>query len=451
VSMVVVVRLLSPSDYGLMAMALGFLTLLTVITELSMTGGLIQAKELTERQLKQIFGWVLSMGLISLAVCNLLAPWVSQFYSAPDLVDILRILSLSIIPAVLYLIPRAMLIREMNFKAKAQIEIFAQFGNALLTLTLAWNGFGVWSLVWSHLATEAGKAVAYSLARPVFLAPLFEIRGGEQLLRYCVAITGDRLLTFVYAEADVIIVGRFLGTNVLGVYSIAKTLASLPFDRIMPVITQVSFSSYSRIQDDLSRIRRNLRRATHLVALAGFPISFGMAAVAPLALPFILGPRWNAIVVPFQLLCLIVPVKGLTPVLSPAVFAIGRPGVNVVNMVIASTAMSLALLVGVSGGVVGVCAAWVVVYPIVFVITTLRSLRVLDLPIGLYLGEIRFSFVASVLMLGLVWASSQVLVTPEVLYSLVLQVVIGLGFYVGLALMFQREQYAEIRTVLRRG
>lgn len=297
---------------------------------------------------------------------------------------------------------------------------------------------------------ELGKTVAYFIARPAWIVPLFEVRGAEELLRYCVTYTGDRLLTFVYCESDTIIVGRFLGMNVLGVYNMAKTLSSLPFDRVMPIISQVSFSSYARIQDDLERIRRNLLRVTHIIALGGFPMAFGMAAVAPLGLPMILGPKWEAIVGPFQLLCLILPLKGLTPVLSPAVFAIGRPGVNLINMIIASTAMALALLVGVLSGVVGVCIAWVVAYPVVFGVTTIRSLRMLDLPIVRYLAEIRFSFFASTLMMALVWLVGRVVVTSLPIYSLTLQIVVGLVFYLGLVLIFQREQYAEIRTFLRR-
>ena len=449
VSMIIVVRLLSPSDYGLMAMAGAFLTFLTVISELGIGGGLIQAKELTERQIRQIFGWILSTGLIGFFACYALAPWVARFYSAPDLVAILRILSISILLEMLYLIPRSMLIREMNFKAKAQIEVVALFGSALLTLVLAWNGFGVWSLVWSQLAMGLGKTIAYFIVRPAWIVPLFEVRGAEELLRFCVTVTGDRLLTFVYSESDTIIVGRFLGMNVLGVYNMAKTLSSLPFDRVMPIITQVSFSSYARIQEDLERVRRNLLRVTHIVALGGFPLSFGMAAVAPLGLPMMLGSKWEAIVVPFQLLCLILPLKGLTPALSPAVFAIGRPGVNLINMIIASSAMALALLAGVLYGVMGVCVAWVAAYPVVFGVTTIRSLRVLDLPIARYLAEVRFPFFASTLMLVLVWLVGRVFVTSQPLYSLILQIVAGLVCYLGLVLIFQREQYAEIRNFLR--
>lgn len=450
VSMIVVVRLLSPSDYGLMAMAGAFLTFLTVVSELGIGGGLIQAKELTERQIRQIFGLILGTGLIGFLACYALAPWVARFYSAPDLVAILRILSVSILLEALYLIPRAMIIREMNFKVKTQIEVFALFGSALLTLVLAWNGFGVWSLVWSQLAMGLGKAIAYFIIRPVWIVPLFEVRGAEELLRFCVTVTADRLLTFVYSESDTIIVGRFLGINVLGVYNMAKTLSSLPFDRVMPIITQVTFASYARIQDDLERVRKNLLRVTHLVALGGVPLSFGMAAVAPLGLPMILGSKWEVIVVPFQLLCLILPLKGLTRALSPAVIAIGRPGVNLINMIIASSAIALALMVGVLSDVVGVCIAWLVAYPVVFVVTTIRSLRVLDLPATRYLAEVRFPFFASTLMVALVWLVGRIFVASHPLYVLILQIVVGLIFYLGLVLIFQREQYVEIRQFLRR-
>jgi O-antigen/teichoic acid export membrane protein len=162
----------------------------------------------------------------------------------------------------------------------------------------------------------------------------------------------------------------------------------------------------------------------------------------------ILGPQWELLVVPFQLLCLILPMKALSPILSPAIFAIGRPAVYLVNMVFTSTVMASAFLVGVQAGVIGVCVAWLVAYPVVFVITTIRSLRVLGLPAGRYLSEIRFPFFASALMLVLVGLLGKVIVTPQPLYSLILQIVFGVVCYLSLVQIFKKEQYAEMLSLL---
>ena len=140
------------------------------------------------------------------------------------------------------------------------------------------------------------------------------------------------MLYYLYTIADTVIVGKFLGNALLGTYAIAMNLASIPAEKVLPIITQVSFTSYSRIQDDLDRIRRNLLRTASLIAYAGFPVFFGMAAVAPEAIRLLLGPKWTAIILPFQLICLVLPLKAISPVLPPAVFAIGRPRINMENM-----------------------------------------------------------------------------------------------------------------------
>lgn len=449
-SMVVVVRLLSPSDYGLMATATGFLSLLTVLSELGIGGVIVQTKELTERLMQQVFGLVLLMGIGGFLACYLAAPGVALFYREPDLVPMLHALSGIVLLIALYIVPHALLVREMNFGVKAKIEMLSQLVLAFGTPMLAWLGMGVWSLVWSYMAKEVVKAVGFNLVHPFWVAPSVDFRGAGRMLKYCTTMTGDRLMTFVYAEADTVIVGRFLGVNVLGIYSMAKTLAALPVDRVMPIVNQVSFTSYARIQDDLERVRRNILRATRAVAFAGFPLYFGMAAVAPIGLPVLLGAKWEPIVVPFQILCLTYPLKALTPVLAPAVFAIGRPGVNLVNMILSSVMMTLAFLGGVPFGVTGVCLAWVVVYPVVFGLTTHRSLRVLGLMRARYQREIQFPILASGAMLGLMWVIGQAVGAVRAPAAMALLIIAGAAFYVTSVLFFKKEQCLEIRNMIWR-
>src|SRR5262249_18728337 len=143
----------------------------------------------------------------------------------------------------------------------------------------------------------------------------------------------------------------------------ALTLASLPAEKVLPIVTQVSFASYSRIQDDGERIARNVLRSIQLVSFVAFPVFFLMAAVGPELLVLLLGGKWSSIVVPFRVLCLIMRVKALSPFLPPPVFAIGKPAVNLVNKVFAFVVMACAFLAAIHYGVVGICLAWVIVFP----------------------------------------------------------------------------------------
>lgn len=450
ISTIFVIRLLSPADYGLMAMTAGFVALLTSISELGIGAALIQAKELTVREIRQIFTWVLITGLIGVAVSYASAPWVAGFYDTPELATMIRVLSCNMFLVMAYVVPQALFIREMNFKIKAQIEVFANLAATLLTLVLALNGLGVWSLIVGQMALFGIKALAFNVARPRWIAPLFDLRGSGRLLRFGLNETGSRLLYYVYTQSDHIIVGKFLGGVVLGGYAVAQSLAVIPMEKVLPIISQISFASYARIQDDREQIRTNILRTVRIIAFAGVPIFLGMAAVAPLGLPLILGPKWESFIVPFQLLCLTLPLRALSPILSPAVFAINRPTVNLINMLIAAVAMGSAFLVGVQYGVIGVCIAWLGAYPVVFGITTIINLQVLGIPVLDYLGEIRFPFFAGAIMLVSLWLFGKMVVTPWPLYSLVLQTLLGAVVYLSLTMIFDREHFAEIRQHLRR-
>ncbi len=190
-------------------------------------------------------------------------------------------------------------------------------------------------------------------------------------------------------------------------------------------------------------------RAARVIAFVGFPVFFGMAAVAPVGIPLILGDHWKPAVLPFQLLCLTLPLKALWPILSPAVAAIGRPNVNLATIAVMATSMTLAILIGVRDGLIGVCVAWVTVYPLVFVMTTAHRLRALGVSVRHYFAELRFPFFASALMLGTIYLLSLVRVAPRPLYSLLGIVACGAIVYGGLVLLFKRQDYADLRNLLQ--
>jgi len=448
-STLLVIRLLSPSDYGLMAMALTFTGLLTMISGLGVNAPVIQAADISDRQIQQLFGFVVLTGAASWLVCHLTAPLIARFYGEKDLILMIRVMNINFILIAFYLIPQSLLVREMDFKTKAKVDVLAQVGSALLTLSLAWKGLGAWSLIVGLISMHAIKAVGFTVARSSWIKPLFFFKGVGDFLKFGLVVTGDGLLFYVFNMSDKIIVGKFLADRVLGIYSVALNLASIPAEKVLPIITQVSFTSYSRIQNDGERINRNLLRATRIIAFVGFPLFLGMAALAQEGIPLILGSKWTSAVVPFQLLCFVLPLKSLSPILPPAVIAIGKPRVNLTNMAISSFLITVALLIGVRYGLVGVCMAWIIGFPVIFAITSVRCLRVLNLPIKDFLAEIYFPFLASTFMLAFLYLLKNVLVLQPI-FSLVLQVFSGVILYLSLTLLFRKREFSELQSLIRR-
>jgi O-antigen/teichoic acid export membrane protein len=450
VSTILVIRMLAPADYGLMAMAGTVVSLITMVSETGVGASIVQAERITDEDLEHIFGFVLQSSLAGSLLCFAAAPLVSGFYQEPRLVLLIRVLCVNFLVMSLYIVPQALFQREMDFRSKAAVDLASQIVSSLATLLLAWQGAGVWSLVAGQIVLHLMRAAGFAFARRSWWRPRYSWRRTGRFIRYGLALTGDRVLYYLYTIADTVIVGRFLGNALLGIYAIALNLASIPAEKVLPIVTQVSFTSYSRIQNDLARIRRNLLRTVSLIAYAGFPLFFGMAAVAPEAIPLLLGPKWSAIILPFQLICLVLPLKSISPILPPAVFAIGRPRVNVENMAFTLAFMTAAFLAGIGGGITGIALAWVAAYPVVFLITARRCLRTLRLPVRLFLREMQFPFLAGLAMLCSLLAARRALAPLQPLTLLASLIGLGAAVYAGLVLVFRREAYGRFKALIQR-
>ncbi len=447
-STIVVIRLLTPADYGLMAMCTSFIWLLMLVSELGIGASIVQAKQIGEDEVRRVYGLVILCSVAFVAIGYVGAPMVATFYGEPRVTPLIRVLNISFVLTALYTVPQSLVVRELNFKLKTQIDLAAQVGSALVLVTLAALGAGVWTLVAGTIFIHAVRAAAYSVIGTARIRPLFDLRSIAPYVRYGLTITGDRFAYYAHTVSDTVIIGRLLGNAPLGTYSVALTLASLPSEKILPIVTQVSFASYSRIQEDGERIRRNALRTIQAVSFIAFPVFFLMTAVAPEAITFVLGEKWAAIVLPFQVLCLIMPLRALSPILPPAVFATGQPMVNLVNMIITFVVMAAAFLVGVRYGIVGVCIAWVAAYPFVFLVATQRCARVLGLSLGDVLRQIWFPFSASAAMLLIVMGLKTGFPAWVNLGVLAAVALIALVGYAALIFVFRKEDYLRLKGAL---
>ncbi|HZM92101.1 MAG TPA: oligosaccharide flippase family protein, partial [Vicinamibacterales bacterium] len=293
---------------------------------------------------------------------------------------------------------QALVLRTLEFDRKAKIDVLATLVSSIVALTLALRGWGVWSLVAGVVAIHAIKAIAFQIVRPCLFLRLPSLALVRDMVHFGGLVTVDRILWFGYSNLDVAIAGRALGGVLVGVYSVALSLASIPIDKVMSIVTQVSFSAFSRTQNDRDAARRGMLEALAAVSLLAFPTFCGMALVAPEALLVFVGPKWSDAVVPFQILCLLFPFRALSVLFPPALFGMGRPRVAVENNAITLVSVAVALIVGVQWGIIGLCVGWLVGYVPVFCMTAYRSLSSLDIPVKQAVGVMRLPVAATVAM-----------------------------------------------------
>jgi len=375
----VVIRLLSPGDYGLMALATLLLTLLNLVAELGLSFAIVQIENLTEKITKQCFGMILVINVSLFLFFLLMSTYIASFFNEPNLAPVIQLIAVSFLITIFSIVPEALLEREMQFKKISLVNLIATVIGALATLVLALLDYGVWALVWGNITQAATKTLGYNISGEKLILPSFDFTGMGKIISFSTAVAMERILFFFYTQADIFLIGKFLGKELLGVYSVASHIASLPMHKIMGSINQVAFPAFSSIQSDKQTISNYVLKVSRLMSFVTFPVFFGMSCISAEFVVVVLGEKWVDAILPLQLLTLIMPLRMLGNIMSILLHGIGKANVAVVNLIISSILMISAFYIGMDWGIIGVCYAWVAIFPIVFFITTLRTMRTIEL------------------------------------------------------------------------
>ena len=341
-----VIRLLSPEDYGLLAMATVFLAFLLMMAEVGLGPALVQKQDVDEVSLRQTFGIVIVVNLSLLVALNLLAPLIARFFEDERLVQILPVLSLQFLIIAITIVPEVQLQRKLEFKNLSLIDLTAAVSSSVLTLLLAFAHYGVWALVCGSLFAGVWKAVAINVMAPFRVLPSFSWRGMRGVLVFGGNITMARLLWFFFTQIDVVIVGKLLGKEMLGLYSIAMHLASLPVQRVSGILNQVAFPVFSRFQHDREKLGDFIIKAMRTLSFIAFPILWGISSIASEIVSLFLGQRWENAILPLQLLSLMMPLRMLNNFLPSVTDALGRPDIGLKNVLLASIVMPISFMIG---------------------------------------------------------------------------------------------------------
>jgi O-antigen/teichoic acid export membrane protein len=444
----VVIRLLTPSDYGLLAMATVVIGFLAMLSDLGLGQALVQRADVSEEVLRRMVAAILlSHGLLAVGVA-LAAPLVALVFDEPAVTPIVRVLCLQFPIAAFGVVPDALLQRRMEFRARSMVDLTGTVIGASTTLALALMGKGVWALVAGSITVHLARAIGLNLCAPFLGRPQFSVRGLRVYLRFGGNLTLSHVLWFVLSQADLFIAGRWLGKEALGVYSTTMHLASLPNQRIAALINQLAFPAFSRIQDDRRRVAMNTLLGIRVLALCGFPICWGISSLAPELVQVALGPKWHEAIVPLQLVSLIVPLRLVATFLPNAIQGVGRSDVVLGNLALGICVMLGAFLIGVHWGVLGLSWAWVIGAPVALGIGMSRSLAVLGRP----LADLRAALAPSASAAGLMYlavVAGRLLLRIEGVALLVSLAGVGAATYGVSAWVLNRQGCREAIDLLR--
>jgi O-antigen/teichoic acid export membrane protein len=375
----IVIRILTPEDYGLLAMATVFVVFLAAFSEFGLGAAVIQKADVDEQLLQRVFGATLIIHFLMAAVLALAAPLIATFYAEPRVIPVIRVLSLQFILAAFAVIPNAQLQRRMEFRNRSLLDLSGAVIGSVITLTMALAGEGVWALVAGTLVVQIWKTIGLNWLAPFLHWPAFSVQGLRSVLRFGGQVTASQVLWVFFSQVDVVICGKWLGKETLGFYSVAMHIASLPTQRVLGIINQVAFPTFSRMQNDVRKVGENVLLGIRILSFFAFPLMWGISSIAQEIVEVILGPKWASSAIPLQVLGLIMPLRMMNNFVPAAIQGMGRSDILLRNAIWASVILPLTFLIGVNWGLLGISLTWLVASPLLFLQSMLRILPVLGL------------------------------------------------------------------------
>ena len=445
----VVIRILSPADYGLFAMTQVILVLLNMLNGYGLASALIQKPEVDDRAIRQLFGMLVLLNVVLGVVQFLAAPLAASYFRQPQVTDMLRVQALLYIATPFIALPYALLARAMDFRRQAAVNLISAVAGAVAALLGAYFGLGVWTLVLAPMVLFSTRAIGMMTAAGRWIRPSFDFRGAGAMARYGGLMATGQLFWFVQSQADVFIAGRTFDAHTLGIYTTALFLAQIFVAKFVPPLNDVAFSAYSRMQDDRASMANAFLKSVRLILLAAMPFYLGLAVVAEPLVHVVLGEKWIEVGPVVALLALAMPFMTVQILFAPACDAAGHPEVSARNAATGAVILGVAFLIGVNWGVRGLGFAWIAAYPLYLTLCGRRSLPVIGTNAAAVAKAASVPVVAAVVMAVVVAVVDRMLPALMPFARLMTLSTIGGAVYFGWLLMFARATVVETIDLVR--
>jgi O-antigen/teichoic acid export membrane protein len=449
-STLIVARLLTPEDYGLVGMASLYLGVITLLSDSGLGSTVIALRDLNEEQVAQLNSLAVLLGVTSFAASCAAAAPLGRFFRAPQLPAVVVTMSVAFVITAFKAVPLSLLQRELRFRTLALIETWRAVLLAVCVIAFALLGLRYWTLViGALLSSTLSTGATLVLRRHRFAWP--RRRSLTHAMTFSWHILAARLSWYTCSNADFLVAGRILGRAALGLYEFGWNLANIPIEKVTGLVGQVTPAVFSAVQQDHRALRRYVLRITEGLALITFPASLGLALVAPDFVLLTLGEKWQGAIVPLQLLALSAGFRAVLPLLPQVSNVVGQSRLGAQYGALWAVVLPAGFyLAGKRWGTVGLALVWVLVYPILVLPLCRRVLETIRLPSRDYLGALWPAASASLLM-GAAVLAIKLTAAEHMSRTLALsaQVVAGAAVYALACLILHKDRVTAFFRALR--
>lgn len=451
ITLAVLARLLSPSDFGLMGMIMVVIGFAQAFADMGLSNAIIQRQDVEEDNLSSFF-WINVFSGIIILICILLCrPIIALYFKQPVLSDYLIFAAFIFLITPVGQIFTTILKKELKFETLSKIKIAGSVVYSISTIGLALAKFEVLSLIFGQLIRSLFTVIIlFFIFRKIWLPRLhFSITEIKSYLSFGTFQMGEKAVNYFSANIDYIIIGRFLGPAALGFYTLAYNLMIFPLTKINPIITNVAFPVFSIIQNDNDRLKRGYCKVINYISMLSFPMLAGMLVVAPEFIRLIYGAKWEPSIAVLQIFCFVGIFKSLGNPIGSILLAKGRADIGFYWNVFVVIVVSVAAIVGVNWGIVGVAVAMLILQVPCFFIIQSTVNKLINLKFSEYFKAIQIPVVCSVVMLAGIVALRMIMSNISILPLFVVSVVAGMIIYISFYYIKNPAFLAELKSMLR--
>ncbi len=444
---IILARLLSPDDFGLLAMIAIFIQISQTFIDSGFSNALIQKKDRSQIDYSTVFFFNLGISIFLYIILFFCAPFISVFFGNEKLTVLSRVVGLNLIIGALVSVHRTKLTIELRFKIQSIISLLSSIISSILAIWMADSGFGVWSLV----ALTVINIFLQTVFIYVFIrwqpSIIFSWSSFKRLFGYSSKLLGASIIHLLYRNLYPIVIGKKFSSVQLGYFNRADMFAMYPASTISSVVSRVAFPIFSRIQDDDARLRGAYNKYIVFSSLIIFPLMAGLIVLAKPMTIVLLTDKWLPLVPLLQILALDWATDHLCQINLNVLFVKGRSDLALKLEIIKKSLAIIILLISLYWGIIGVCWGRVVYGVLAVIINSHYTKSLIGLSIFDQFKILVFPIFYTLLMSGAVFLTMTL--SPSPLWALINGILAGVSLYLIILLIIPNSPLKEIKQIIK--
>lgn len=444
---IVLARLLSPREFGLIGMITVFIAISESFINSGFSNALIRKQNCTDADYSTVFYFNLVVGVLFFGILYSSAPAIAGFFKEPELVQVVRVMALVLIVDSLSIIQRTILTKRIDFKTQTKVSLVASIGSGVIAIVMAFQGYGVWSLVVQRLSRQALNSLFLWIWNSWLPKLIFSLASFKELFGFGSKLLLSGLIDTIYRNIYYLIIGKFFSAQALGYYTKASDFKNVPSQGLNTVISRVSYPVLSSIQDDKPRLKQNYQRLIRSTMFITLILMLGLAAVAEPMIIVLIGEKWRPSIIYLQLLCFSGMMYPLQALNLNMLQVSGRSDLFLRLEIIKKILAIPVILIGIYFGITAMILGIIVNSQIAYFLNSYWSGKFVNYPTKEQILNILPSFLLALCMAVAVFLLG-IILPFDYGWKLVIQVLFGALFVFVVVELFKFNDYLYIKSIV---